>query len=200
MTTTDNKQKEVLLLPPGPVAKQAESPLKNGEKWAAEAERDTKTGRFVTGYQGGPGRPKGSTKKLKVIVDEELAEMGAKDAQGNPVSIERALVKKIIKMALAGDRKMIELIWNYRDGKPSQAIDLTSQGQHINKRKLSDEEIERVDSIFAPRDWEDDEENALSYGPITHQSKTKEKTGGGDAQQTQADSGNGLRQSQEGNA
>lgn len=107
-TTPNNNQKEPVLLlpsgkPPEPV-QEANSPLKNGEKWTPESERDNKTGRFVPGYQGGPGRPKGSTKKLKLIVDEELAEMGAKDAQGNPVSIERALVKKIIKSIFGYDR------------------------------------------------------------------------------------------------
>lgn len=194
MTTTDNNQKPLLLLPPG----QSESPLNNGEKTAAP-EKDAKTGQFVSGNVGGPGRPLGS-RNFTTKIKAGLARLAAKDAQGNKLPVEDALVDKVIKMALAGDRKMIELIWNHLDGKPPQSIDLTSQGQHINKRKLSDEEIERVDRIFAPKDWEDDEENALSYGPITHQSKTKEKTGGGDAQQPQADSGNGPRQSQKGNA
>lgn len=206
MTTTpnNNPKEPVLLLPSGKPpesSQEANSPLKNGEKWTPENERDTKTGRFVNGYQGGPGRPKGSTKKLKLIVDEELAEMGAKDAQGNPVSIERALVKKIIKMALAGDRKMIELIWNYRDGKPSQAIDLTSKGEHINKRKLTEEEIQRVDDIFAPKDWDENlEENDISYGPIDHQPKTEKSAGEGDAPKPETNSGDGPRQSEAGNA
>jgi hypothetical protein len=204
MTTTDNNQ--ILLLPAGnsgnaeKVLDQPE-PFKKGEK--GPDGRDINTGRLIPGHSlRSPGRPKGSTKKLKLIVDEELAELGAKDAQGNPVSIERALVKKIIKMALAGDRKMIELIWNYRDGKPSQAIDVTSNGQHINKRKLSDEEIQRVDDIFAPKDWAEDEleENDISYGPIDNQPKTEEGTGESDAPKPETDSGDGPRQSQEGNA
>jgi len=205
-TTPNNNQKEQYLLLPSPQPsegpKVANSPLKNGEKRAAEEDRNPQNGQFAPGNGGGPGRPKGSTKKLKLIVDEELAEMGAKDAQGNPVSIERALVKKIIKMALAGDRKMIELIWNYRDGKPSQSIDVTSKGQHINKRKLSAEEIQRVDDIFAPKDWTDEnlEENDISYGPIDNQPKTEEGTGESDATKPETNSGNGPRQPQEGNA
>jgi hypothetical protein len=97
---------------------------------------------------------------------------------------------------------MIELIWNYRDGKPSQSIDVTSKGQHINKRKLSAEEIQRVDDIFGPKDWTDEnlEENDISYGPIDNQPKTEESVGAGDATKPKTDSGNGPRQPQEGNA
>lgn len=205
-TTPNNNPKEPILLLPSPQSpegpKVATPPLKNGEKRAAEEDRNPENGQFAPGNGGGPGRPKGSTKKMKVLVEEALAEMGAKDAQGNPVSIEKALIQKIIKMALAGDRKMIELIWNYRDGKPSQAIDVTSKGQHINKRKLSAEEIQRVDDIFAPKDWADEnlEENDISYGPIDNQPKTEEDAGKSDAPKPETDSGNGPRQSQEGNA
>lgn len=178
-------QKEPLLLLAAPAPKEPQPPLINGDKWAAEADRDPKTGRFVPGYQGGPGRPKGVL-PMKSLIDEGLMEMGAKDAHGNPVPIEKALVQKIIKMALAGDRKMIEMIWNYRDGKPPQHIDVTSKGQHIGKRKLSDEEIKHVDDLFGPKDWDEPEvelptQTKIDNGTINPQPETNAGTGESDA-------------------
>lgn len=178
----NNPKEPVLLLPAGKPPEGPQTPLKNGEKRADDA-RNPETGQFLPGNQGGPGRPKGTTKKLKVLVDEALAELGAKDAHGNPVSIEKALVNKIVKMALAGDRKMIELIWNYRDGKPSQPLDVLNRNGAIGKRQLSDEEIRRVDDIFAPKDWGDTstDEDDISYGPINHQPEAQAGAGTSDA-------------------
>ncbi|GEM_PF-1770688 len=179
-------KKEPLLLLPAPAPKEPQPPFINGDKWAAEADRDPKTGRFVPGYQGGPGRPKGVL-PMKSLIDEGLMEMGAKDAHGNPVPIEKALVQKIIKMALAGDRKMIEMIWNYRDGKPPQHIDVTSKGQHIGKRRLSEEEIKRVDDLFGPKEWPEDDEVELptqpntNNGPANTQPETNTETGESDS-------------------
>jgi hypothetical protein len=174
----------LLLLPSGKnvTTITPESPLINGEKRGVEEDRDPSTGQFLPGNQGGPGRPKGEM-KMRHLIDEALQELGAKDAHGNPVAIEKALVQKIVKMALAGDRKMIELIWNYRDGKPPQFIDVTSKGQHIGKRRLSDEEIKRVDDLFGPKDWPDEDEVELptqlkkENGTTNTQPQTNKTTG-----------------------
>lgn len=196
MTTKTNKsnqkvpaqkspQNEPLLLLPAPAPKEPQPPFINGEKRAVEEDRDPLSGQFLPGNPGGPGRPKGVL-PMKFLVDEGLMEMGAKDAHGNPVPIEKALVQKIIKMALAGDRKMIEMIWNYRDGKPPQHIDVTSKGQHIGKRKLSAEEIKHVDDLFGPKDWDEPEvelptQTKIENGPTNTQSKTNAGTREGDA-------------------
>ena len=106
---------------------------------------------FPPGHCGNPdGRPKGS-RNFNILVTEALQKLGAKDAQGNPLPVEEALVQKIIKMALDGDRKMIEMIWNYRDGKPPQNIDLTSKGERVGTVILSAEEEKRIEELFAPR-------------------------------------------------
>lgn len=105
---------------------------------------------FMPGESGNPnGRPKG-TRNLNTIVTEALQKM-AKDTKGNPMLIEEALVQKIIKMALDGDRKMIELIWNYRDGKPPQNIDVTSKGARVGTVVLTADEERRIEELFAPR-------------------------------------------------
>lgn len=150
-----DKKEPLLLLPPGR-PETPESPFINGDKWADESTRDAKTGRFLPGYEGGPGRPVGSH-KMAAMIEDELQEKAAKDTLGNPLTIKKALIKKIVKMALGGDRKMIELIWNYQDGKPPQYLDVTSKGQRIGKRKISDEQVKRIEDLFAPKEWDDED-------------------------------------------
>lgn len=115
-----------------------------------QAERDDK-GRFKPGASGNPDGKTPGTKNLTTRIRAGLLRMGAKDAQGNPLPVEEALAQKIIKMALDGDRKMIELIWNYLDGKPPQNIDLTSKGERVGTVVLSAEEEKRIEELFAPR-------------------------------------------------
>jgi len=179
----ESAPKEPLLLLTGSITSDTtiapEQPFINGEKRLTEEDRDPSTGMFVTGNQGGPGRPKGAM-KMRSLIDEALQEMGAKDAQGKPVPIEKALVQKIVKMAVAGDRKMIELIWNYRDGKPPQFI--VTNGQYVGKRKLSPEEIKHVDDLFGPKDWDEPEvelptQPKTDNGPINPQPETNTKAG-----------------------
>lgn len=106
---------------------------------------------FMPGKSGNPnGRPKG-VRNMNTIVTEALQKLGAKDVEGNPVPIDDALVQKIITMALDGDRKMIEMIWNYRDGKPPQNIDLTSKGERVGTVVITAEEERRIEELFAPR-------------------------------------------------
>lgn len=60
------------------------------------------------------GRPKG-VKNFTTKVKEALERMSEEDG----LSYEDLLVKKILTKAMKqGDNKMIELIWNYLDGKP----------------------------------------------------------------------------------
>lgn len=74
----------------------------------------------------------------------------------NDKTIADALVEKIIKMALDGDQQMIKLIWEYRDGKPPKYRG-NPEPERPPKRKLSEEEIKRVDELFAPKPWSEDE-------------------------------------------
>ena len=106
---------------------------------------------FLPGQSGNlEGRPKGA-RNLSTKMREALDKLGAKDSQGKPVPIEDALVQKVIKMALDGDRKMIELIWNYLDGKPPQFIDITSHGVRVGSVLITPEEEKRIEELFAPR-------------------------------------------------
>ncbi len=125
-------------------------PFKNGEKTENTPSRDPETGRFVEGGEGGPGRPKG-LRNMNTLITEELQELSAKDTKGNILTVERALIKKIVRMALEGDRRMIELIWNYRDGKPPQNIDISYRGNRVGTVLVTPEEEQRIEELFAPR-------------------------------------------------
>lgn len=138
-----NNDKPLLLLP---------APLKNGEKTAVKPEKDPETGQFMPGNLGGPGRPVG-LKNFTTRIRDGLARLGAKDAQGNPAPVEEALAEKVIKMALAGDRKMIELIWNYLDGKPQQNGVTQNNVNNFVTFVMSAAEEQRVEDLFEPKDW-----------------------------------------------
>ena len=158
----------------GDTTEKPEPPFINGQKRASESGRDPSTGQFLEGNRGGPGRPVGYN-KMATMIEEELQELAAKDAEGKPLPIKRALVKKIVKMALGGDRKMIEMIWNYQDGKPPLHIDVTSKGQRLGKRDLSAEEIKRIDDMYAPKEWPDDVSGPVT-AEIDEQSNPQSKT------------------------
>lgn len=81
-------------------------------------------GQIVSGTANPNGRPKGAknfTTKVKEALDK-LSEDGL-------MTNEEALVKKILTKAIKqGDNKMIELIWNYYDGKPNQRVENNLSG------------------------------------------------------------------------
>lgn len=92
-----------------------EKPLENGTK----RERDEKTGRFVEGNSGGPGRPEGS-----ISVVEALKRALAECPEGEKKTYLELLIKRILKKGIAdGDVAMIKDIINRVDGMPKQSID-----------------------------------------------------------------------------
>jgi hypothetical protein len=87
------------------------------------------------GTSGNPEGKKPGTKNMTTRI-RELLETQAVDKQGNKLekTYFELLVERVVEKAISrGDSKMIELIWNYVDGKPKGNIDLG-----FNKESLSD--------------------------------------------------------------
>lgn len=86
--------------------------------------RDEK-GRIVAGSPpiNPAGKPPG-TKHLTTKLKEYLKEFRAVDPKtGQKVPLEDALVQKVTKMALDGNERMINLLWDRIEGKPTQPVD-----------------------------------------------------------------------------
>lgn len=165
--TPENDKNPPLLLLPAP-------PLKNGEKTVNEPDKDPETGFFLPGNSGGPGRPVGM-KNFTTRVRNGLSKLSAKDTFGNPVEVEEALAEKVIKMALAGDRKMIELIWNYLDGKPQQNGNTQNNVNNFVTFVMSAAEEKRVEDLFEPKEWSEVE--IINLKNKTNEPKTSKENG-----------------------
>ncbi len=193
MTTQNPKIDPPLLLLPAPSI--------NGEKTAIKPEKDPDTGQFMPGNLGGPGRPVG-VRNFTTKVRDALARLGAKDAQGNPVAVEEALVEKVIKMALAGDRKMIELIWNYLDGRPLQNGNTQNNVNNFVTVVMTAAEEKRIEDLFEPKEWPDEKVEIIrNQNTNTHgQSAPDKETGPDNSGRPALPQVNQQRSAYEGNA
>lgn len=91
------------------------------------------------------GRPVGS-KSFTTKVKEALRKVS--EDKYNGLSPEALIIKKILEKALEGDGRMIELIWNYMDGKPSQ--ELKGNFKVENTDGLTDEQRKKLDFLLNP--------------------------------------------------
>lgn len=75
---------------------------------------------FPKGVSGNPkGKPKG-TVHLSTILQKSL-----QNGSGY------AIVNKVVEMAKSGNIKAIELVWSRIEGKPAQAMGITTNGEQI---------------------------------------------------------------------
>ncbi len=84
------------------------------------------------------GRKKGSksfTTKVKEALAQDLSSGKQREAE---------VINTIVTLAMAGDKDMIKLIWNYSDGMPSQAIKNTVELVD----GLTDEQKDKLDKIL----------------------------------------------------
>ncbi|HOH62086.1 MAG TPA: DUF5681 domain-containing protein [Bacilli bacterium] len=120
----------------------SDNPINKGEIKDEEI-RDEK-GRILPGHTlPGNGKPKG-TQHFSTLFKNALKEY-AKTQQGKEIPYDVAMVNKMIKMALEGNVKCMELIMDRVDGKPKSTIELEDSNVYV----LSKEDEERVDKLFA---------------------------------------------------
>jgi len=81
------------------------------------------------GQSGNPaGRPKGSGLSITTEIKRELDKI----PQGQKATNLQLLIKKILKLAIEEDDKvMIKNIWNYVDGLPKQSTEVTLRAKPI---------------------------------------------------------------------
>ena len=80
-----------------------------------------KRNRFVTGNTVAKGRPKGTTKANAIakLLDKHLNTKTELDKNGDPISGWDKLCEVLVLKAKQGNYKALELIFNYRFGKPA---------------------------------------------------------------------------------
>lgn len=78
------------------------------------AERDPKTGRFVKGNPGGPGRPRGERQYLQAMTDAVSVDAWA------------GATRKMLVLAIQGDVNAYKAIAPYLAGLPVQKLQLSS--------------------------------------------------------------------------
>ena len=84
---------------------------------------------YKKGQSGNPaGRPKGSGLSITTEIKRELDKI----PQGQKATNLQLLIKKILKLAIEEDDKvMIKNIWNYVDGLPKQSTEVTLRAKPI---------------------------------------------------------------------
>ncbi len=95
-------------------------------------------GRFLPGNPGGPGNPHaGQVARLRSVMLDAVTEDDL-----------RAVTRKLVEMALAGDLKAVDLLLNRTLGKadsgPAVAIQMNQQGQTSTFEQRRAELVERI--------------------------------------------------------
>lgn len=103
--------------------KKPDTASKNGEKKpkptiSPRNGSDVTQHQFKKGKPGGPGRP--PVRQLRDMLREEI-----------PESEWLEMIYKTAQRAKKGDTAAMKLLAEYRDGKPQQSIDLTSNGETV---------------------------------------------------------------------
>lgn len=89
---------------------------------------------------GQSGNPKGRALKAKCLTDLLRSKLATKGPGGKPNM--EAITDKVMRLALAGERWAVELIYDRLEGRPAQALELTgdkTRPLHIIYAKGSEE-------------------------------------------------------------
>jgi len=98
---------------------------------------------FKPGQSGNPaGRPVG-TKNFNTIFNEAIKKI-AKTQDIDPKSIEIDLIIKGISEARGGNYQFWRDIFDRNYGKPQQKLDLTTKGDKLNEKLITDEQYKRL--------------------------------------------------------
>lgn len=96
---------------------------------------------FPRGVSGNPSGKKKGVRHMSTLLREALKGQGTKD--GTP--FDQAIVQVILKKALSGNPKFVEMLMNYIDGKPQQHVVFETQDEDDT---LDVQEQEVLDNIL----------------------------------------------------
>ena len=97
---------------------------------------------FKPGESGNPAGKVPGTLSLKRLLREALEKIYKDKSTAADLLIKRLLEKSIVR----GDGKMIELVFNYIDGKPKEQVDMNMKSSM--EVTLSPEQIEKLNKII----------------------------------------------------
>lgn len=105
-------------------------------------------GKFAPGVSGNPaGKPKGSKHITTLFLEALKSRKNENGKSYEELFIDRILTETIIK----GKGDMLKQAWDHVDGRPNQAIDLTSDGERIGGGTMTDQEIQIMATELAER-------------------------------------------------
>jgi hypothetical protein len=146
-----DNNKEILLLPAPkspltPTAANTANTADGGgefdnRKYGENTVRDSETGRFVTGN---PGKPVGA-RHFSSMFKRVIKQMGGVAKDGQKVSYDEIIVKKIVLMASDGNLKAAEIVIERVDGKVKQEHEISGD---FGKVILPKEDVERIDVMW----------------------------------------------------
>ena len=127
-----------------PEKKQSNCKKKTRIKSEAIGDNRQKDGRFGPGNCANPdGRPVGSFSLVEILKAELQKCPEGQDKR----TYADLIVKRMLKDAIEkGDQQQIKLIWNYIEGMPKQAMDITTNGKSLNEidEKQKEEVARRI--------------------------------------------------------
>jgi hypothetical protein len=96
------------------------------------------THKFQKGESGNPGgRPKREWTFMGLYEEELEKILTTKD--GQQIEAKKAVAKRLVQMAIEGDINAIKELANRIEGMPQQKTDITTGGESINIRIVSDD-------------------------------------------------------------
>lgn len=159
----ENNQEKVLLLEapkPVPTPVQETPPVEANEaiseasiepsdarEYGENTGRDPVTGRFLPGN---PGKPLG-TRHFSTMFREAIREFGGVTKDGQKVTYDRVITKKLITMAADGNLKAAGMVIDRVDGKVPQVVEV-NKTQRVGVVVYTQKEIEDYELMFSRND------------------------------------------------
>lgn len=154
-----DNDKKILLLPApkspptataGNTADTASGQSDSGDrKYGENTGRDPTTGRFLTGNS---GKPLG-TQHFNTLFKKVIRQVGGVSRDGEKVTYDEIMVKKIVNMAADGNLKAAVIVLERVDGKVKLPIDIDNR--IVGTVVLTQEEEERINLLFRKKPKEE---------------------------------------------